>query len=73
MYDTMILNDMVYLVVHTRCISMHISLNGTKHMYSITTGVHMMIYMVFRLNVHVFLFFKVVECLYMSITKLYDI
>jgi hypothetical protein len=39
-------------------------------MYTIITGVHMMIYMVSRLNVHVCLFSEVVEYSYLSIAKL---
>jgi len=37
---------------HARCISMHMYLNGTKRMYTISTGLHMMIYMVSCLDVY---------------------
>jgi hypothetical protein len=36
---------MIYVVFHIRRIKMHMSLNKTKHMYTDTTGLHMMIYM----------------------------
>jgi hypothetical protein len=59
---------------HARCISMHMRLNETEHMYTVTTDLHMMIYMISCIDVPVYLCFPdVVEYLYMSIAEYYDI
>jgi hypothetical protein len=48
--------DMFYVEFHARCISMHMSLNGTEHMYTVTIGLNMMIYMVSCLDGSVWLY-----------------
>jgi hypothetical protein len=40
--------DMFYDGFHARCIGMYMSLNGTKHMYTVTARLHIMIYVVFH-------------------------
>jgi hypothetical protein len=42
---------------HGRCVNMYMILNGTEHMYTITIGLHMMVYVVSCLDVHVCLCF----------------
>jgi hypothetical protein len=37
---------------------MHMILNGIEHMYTIMTGLHMMVYVVYCLDVHVCLCFS---------------
>jgi hypothetical protein len=48
---------MIDVVFHIKRINMPISLNGTEHMYSITTGLHMMIYKTSYLDVLLCLYF----------------
>jgi hypothetical protein len=45
---------MIDVGFHTRSINIPISLNGIEHMYSITTGLHMMVYKTSCLDVLVF-------------------
>jgi hypothetical protein len=41
----MMMNEMIYyMVFRTRCTDMHISLNGTEHIYIVMARLHMMIY-----------------------------
>jgi len=42
---------------HARCINMHMSLNEIEHMYTVPTGLHIMIYVVFCLDVLICLCF----------------
>jgi dolichol kinase len=59
---------------HARSISMHMGLNRTGHMYTVTTGLYMIIYMVSCLDILVYLCFpEVVDYLYMCIAEYYDI
>jgi hypothetical protein len=37
---------MIYDGFHARCISMYMILNRTEHMYTVTTSLHKMIYVV---------------------------
>jgi hypothetical protein len=70
----MIMYDMVYMDFHVRCIDMLMSLNGVEHVYTVTAGLHMMIYMVSCLDVHACLCsLKFVECFYMNIVEIYYI
>jgi hypothetical protein len=47
-HDMKMMCDIFYDGFHARCISMYMSLNGTEHMYTITTRFHRMIYVIFR-------------------------
>jgi hypothetical protein len=74
MHNTMIMYDMVCMDFYVRRIGMFMSLNGTKHVYTVMTGLNLRIFMVSCLDVYVCLYFpKVVVCLYMSIAEIYDI
>jgi hypothetical protein len=42
---------MFYVIFHARYINIPISLNETEHMYIITAGLHMIIYMAYCLDV----------------------
>jgi hypothetical protein len=53
----MMMCDMFYYGFHARCTSMFMSLNGTKHMYIIMAGLHMMIYKALCLDVFICLCF----------------
>jgi hypothetical protein len=43
-----IMCDMFYDGFHAKCISIHMSLNGTEYMYTITVRLRRMIYVVFH-------------------------
>jgi hypothetical protein len=59
------LYDVFSVVFHHKCIIMHMCLNETEHIYTISPGFHMMIYMCFLLRYACMLVFpEVVECLY---------
>jgi hypothetical protein len=47
---------MIYEVFMTKRINMPMSLLGTKHMYNVTTRLHMMFYVMLCLDVHVYLY-----------------
>jgi hypothetical protein len=44
----MMICDMFYDVFITRCINMYMSLNGIEHMYTVSTRLHIIIYVEFH-------------------------